>query len=296
MTSSEPERAAAGGERTTASASQLTPRQREVLAFIEEHIDAHGYPPTGRELSDACGLGGPSGAQRMLQTLERKGFISRSPGRSRALALVHPEIDAAALDEEDLHLLSAMAEGQAVERDCVLAAASKVTDQDVKRTLIEEALERHDQVTRVEAVLAQSSSARPETLGAMEAVLTGLRSGSSWESFVVDQVIYNHAAGPVARVLAERVPPLANVLRHTAELCDRSAESAERWLETIVERSSDEAIVELRTRAVTMARVHTLTARSLRRTEAGGKFPDVASVRLPRALTPAYVERPHRRR
>lgn len=34
----------------------LTPRQRAVLDFIGLHVAYQGYPPTYREIGDACGL------------------------------------------------------------------------------------------------------------------------------------------------------------------------------------------------------------------------------------------------
>jgi repressor LexA len=58
----------------------LTPRQEEVLEFVLETLERRGYPPSVREVRDALGLSSTRGAQRHLETLERKGFISRAPG------------------------------------------------------------------------------------------------------------------------------------------------------------------------------------------------------------------------
>ncbi len=58
----------------------LTPRQEEVLDLVLEALERRGYPPSVREIRDALGLSSTRGAQRHLEALERKGFISRAPG------------------------------------------------------------------------------------------------------------------------------------------------------------------------------------------------------------------------
>ena len=37
----------------------LTTRQQEIWQFLAEYVDAHGYPPTVREIGDAVGLASP---------------------------------------------------------------------------------------------------------------------------------------------------------------------------------------------------------------------------------------------
>jgi len=58
----------------------LTPRQEETLQFVLETLEERGYPPSVREICEALGLSSTRGAQRHLEALERKGFISRAPG------------------------------------------------------------------------------------------------------------------------------------------------------------------------------------------------------------------------
>ncbi len=59
---------------------ELTPRQEEVLDFVLEKLERSGYPPSVREICEALGMSSTRGAQRHLEALERKGFISRAPG------------------------------------------------------------------------------------------------------------------------------------------------------------------------------------------------------------------------
>jgi len=40
--------------------NQLTPRQQEVLAFITEHQNSVGFPPTNSEIADAMAFNSPN--------------------------------------------------------------------------------------------------------------------------------------------------------------------------------------------------------------------------------------------
>jgi repressor LexA len=72
---------------TLASATDLSVRQREILAMIHEHVAAHGYPPSVREIGDVVGLKSPSSVHAQLETLEDKGYLKRDPTKPRALEL-----------------------------------------------------------------------------------------------------------------------------------------------------------------------------------------------------------------
>lgn len=66
---------------------ELTPRQSQVLAFITEFIDIHGYPPTLREIGHHLEVNGTLGVMRHLQALEKKGYLTKSAGSSRGIML-----------------------------------------------------------------------------------------------------------------------------------------------------------------------------------------------------------------
>jgi len=66
----------------------LTTRQQEIWQFLAEYVDAHGYPPTVREIGDAVGLASPSTVHAHLANLERAGLIKRDPTKPRAIELV----------------------------------------------------------------------------------------------------------------------------------------------------------------------------------------------------------------
>lgn len=65
----------------------LTKRQKEVLAFISDHIESAGFPPTRNDISKHFGFRSPNAAESHLRTLEHKGVIRIEAGRSRGISL-----------------------------------------------------------------------------------------------------------------------------------------------------------------------------------------------------------------
>jgi len=64
---------------------ELTDRQLEVLRFIASQIEDRGYPPTIREIGEALDIRSTNGVNDHLKALERKGYLTRDPVKSRAL-------------------------------------------------------------------------------------------------------------------------------------------------------------------------------------------------------------------
>jgi repressor LexA len=83
-----------------APTAQLTERQREILAFVNEHSAQHGYPPTVREIGTAVGLTSSSTVHAHLANLERLGLMRRDPAKPRALNLAGREQKAPATTGE----------------------------------------------------------------------------------------------------------------------------------------------------------------------------------------------------
>jgi repressor LexA len=71
----------------TSGESMLTKRQQEIWEFLVRYVDAHGYPPTVREIGEEVGLASPSTVHAHLANLERAGLIKRDPTKPRALEL-----------------------------------------------------------------------------------------------------------------------------------------------------------------------------------------------------------------
>jgi len=67
---------------------ELTPTQEKVLDFLKDFLREKGFPPTLREIASHFGLRGPRGPQKTLTILEKKGFIRKVPGGSRAIEIL----------------------------------------------------------------------------------------------------------------------------------------------------------------------------------------------------------------
>jgi repressor LexA len=66
---------------------QLTARQTEVLEFIKDFMREHGYPPTMREICDRFRFM-PRAATNHVNALIRKGYLTKTPLKSRSLEVV----------------------------------------------------------------------------------------------------------------------------------------------------------------------------------------------------------------
>ena len=66
----------------------LTIKQERVLNFLKKFVGDAGYPPTVREIASGLGMAGPHGAKKILDILERKGYIRKSARGSRAINIV----------------------------------------------------------------------------------------------------------------------------------------------------------------------------------------------------------------
>jgi repressor LexA len=69
-------------------ATQLTPRQREILDFIRNTLENLGAPPTRAEIASAFGFASHNAAEEHLKALARKGIIVLEPGSARGIRLV----------------------------------------------------------------------------------------------------------------------------------------------------------------------------------------------------------------
>ena len=70
------------------SRNELTPTQEKVFEFLKDFLREKGFPPTLREIASHFGLKGPKGPQKTLNILERKGYIRKIPGGSRAIEIL----------------------------------------------------------------------------------------------------------------------------------------------------------------------------------------------------------------
>jgi repressor LexA len=66
---------------------ELTLKQTAVLRAVEEFVLGHGYAPTVRGLAAALKMANPSAVFKHLQSLERKGYLTRDGGEIRVAGL-----------------------------------------------------------------------------------------------------------------------------------------------------------------------------------------------------------------
>ena len=90
----------------------LTKRQREILDFLNEFIDQHGYAPSLEEIGRRFGLSSLATVHKHLTNLQDKGFIKRAWNRSRSVELVPTHVGTRAVD---LPLLGRVAAGAPIE-------------------------------------------------------------------------------------------------------------------------------------------------------------------------------------
>ena len=67
---------------------ELTSTQQRVFDFLKDFLRERGFPPTLREIASHFGLRGPKAPQKTLNILERKGYIRKVPGGSRAIEIL----------------------------------------------------------------------------------------------------------------------------------------------------------------------------------------------------------------
>ncbi len=83
---------------TSPTAGDLTPRQRQVLEFIDTEVRRRGYPPSVREIGEAVGLSSSSTVHAHLAALQDKGFIERDPTKPRAIEIRYEPGSGATVD------------------------------------------------------------------------------------------------------------------------------------------------------------------------------------------------------
>jgi repressor LexA len=90
----------------------LTKRQREILDYLQEFIEQHGYAPSLEEIGRRFGLSSLATVHKHLTNLQEKGFIRRSWNRSRSVELLPARVGQRAVE---LPLLGYVAAGLPIE-------------------------------------------------------------------------------------------------------------------------------------------------------------------------------------
>lgn len=65
----------------------MTPRQLQLMVFVQTYTAEHGYSPSCREIAAGIGIKASSQVHRIIENLEQRGLCRRLPRRSRSLYL-----------------------------------------------------------------------------------------------------------------------------------------------------------------------------------------------------------------
>ncbi len=90
----------------------LTKRQREILDYLHDFIEQHGYAPSLEEVGRRFGLSSLATVHKHLTNLQETGFIRRAWNRSRSVELVPKPAGSRVLE---LPLLGYVAAGAPIE-------------------------------------------------------------------------------------------------------------------------------------------------------------------------------------
>jgi len=90
----------------------LTKRQREILDYLNDFIQQHGYAPSLEEIGRRFGLSSLATVHKHLTNLQEKGFIKRAWNRSRSVEVVPSRLGGRAVE---LPLLGYVAAGAPIE-------------------------------------------------------------------------------------------------------------------------------------------------------------------------------------
>jgi len=93
----------------------LYKRQRQILDFVNQYIQAHGSAPTLRSIADAIGVSSLATVHEHLTTLEKKGLIKRTKGLGRSMEIVNAAFDLNTIPSIEVSILGYIAAGTPIE-------------------------------------------------------------------------------------------------------------------------------------------------------------------------------------
>lgn len=83
--------------------NELTERQKYVYTFIADYQKQNGYSPSMQEIAGHLKISGNLGVIRHLAALEKKGYLTRTPGNSRSIKLTCPASSYSPIPEHTIH-------------------------------------------------------------------------------------------------------------------------------------------------------------------------------------------------
>jgi repressor LexA len=94
----------------------LYPKERQVLEFIAQYIQRHGYAPILMEIAEGIGVNAVSTVHEHVMGLVKKGYIKKTPGFERGMELAMDKVREKASDTAvELPVLGFIAAGAPLE-------------------------------------------------------------------------------------------------------------------------------------------------------------------------------------
>lgn len=90
----------------------LTKRQKEILDYLHEYVEDHGYAPSYEEIARHFRFSSLATVHEHLENLKRKGYIRKGYNESRSIELLPAQMRVAAVE---LPLLGTVAAGLPIE-------------------------------------------------------------------------------------------------------------------------------------------------------------------------------------
>lgn len=90
----------------------LTKRQKEILDYLHEYVEDHGYAPSFEEIARHFRFSSLATVHEHLENLKRKGYIRKGYNESRSIELLPAQMRVAAVE---LPLLGTVAAGLPIE-------------------------------------------------------------------------------------------------------------------------------------------------------------------------------------
>ena len=109
----------------------LTKRQREILDFITNFVEANAYAPSIREIGEHFNLSSPATVHVHIENLKNLGFLKTSYNEARSIEVVHeiPEWSVSAIELPLAGLITAGEPIEAVQQtETIAVPADFVTD------------------------------------------------------------------------------------------------------------------------------------------------------------------------
>jgi len=90
-------------------------RERDLLEFISQYLQKHGFAPTLAEICDGLGLRSPATAHEHIQNLIEKGILKKEEGARRGLEIVDQKVLGWVQTTVEVPLIGKIAAGTPIE-------------------------------------------------------------------------------------------------------------------------------------------------------------------------------------